>query len=286
MHELYILLKPFWNMKPACTIFLAIVFFCIPCKSVAQDKESVEIYWTEDNLIKVFAKNTNFYPVTAEVNFDLTNLKSTKKLPIVINIPALSEVLITNLQKKSVNYSWGFETKMKFYMGDIHARHDDNFAYRLPYKMGTEHRLAQGFDGEYSHKGDERYALDFDLPTGTEVYAARDGIVVDLQKKHNRGGAFEFYLPFANYVTIMHSDGTFADYTHLRKNGVTVQIGDEVRMGQHIGYSGATGFASGPHLHFAVRKAVRGGRYITLPVKFRTRGGIVELQEGELYTSY
>lgn len=273
-------------MKLAHTFIFVVILCCIPCKNLAQSKESVELYWEGENPVKVFARNSNIYPVTVEVKFDLTNLESVKRNPVIMGVPALSEVLVTNLHKKEIHLGWSFDTEVKFYMGDVNARHDDRFVYRLPYRTGSEYRLAQGFDGHYSHKGEQRYALDFELPTGTEVYAARGGIVVDLEKQHHRGGTLEFYLPFANYVTIMHNDGTFADYVHLRKDGVTVQIGDEVRIGQHIGYSGATGFASGPHLHFSVKRVIRGGRYVTIPVKFRTNDGIVELLEGKLYTSY
>ncbi|WP_277619852.1 M23 family metallopeptidase [Chryseobacterium angstadtii] len=48
----------------------------------------------------------------------------------------------------------------------------------------------------------------------------------------------------------MHPDGTFAQYYHLKQNGVKVNIGDQVKKGDVIGLSGNTGWSKGPHLHF------------------------------------
>lgn len=93
-------------------------------------------------------------------------------------------------------------------------------------------------------------------------------------------------MEFANYITVLHNDGTFADYSHLRYKSVIVQLGQQVERGQIIGYSGATGYATGPHLHFVVKKAKKGGGFISIPVEFTTLKGIQELREGEKYVGY
>ncbi|MEX2362045.1 MAG: M23 family metallopeptidase, partial [Balneolaceae bacterium] len=141
-------------------------------------------------------------------------------------------------------------------------------------------------EGAYSHKGDLRYSLDFSLSLSDEIYAARGGVVVALEESNDRGGSLVQYMEYANYITILHDDGTFADYSHLMKNGVDVEIGQKVRMGQLIGFSGATGYASGPHLHFVVKKTKKGGGYISIPIKFTTKDGIISLQEGQSYLGY
>jgi murein DD-endopeptidase MepM/ murein hydrolase activator NlpD len=79
----------------------------------------------------------------------------------------------------------------------------------------------------------------------------------------------EKYGGRANYVRILHADGTMGLYAHLEEGGVLVQVGQHVRAGQEIGLSGNTGFTTGPHLHFAVQ-VNRGMRLESIP--FRMNG--------------
>lgn len=94
------------------------------------------------------------------------------------------------------------------------------------------------------HKG-----LDIGVPSGTEVLAPEDGIVVDSDK--NRGTC-------GGYIQIKHNNGLITKYCHLKK--VMVKPKDNVVLGQVIGLSGGgesdygKGETSGAHLHFEVKK--------------------------------
>ncbi|WP_240725176.1 peptidoglycan DD-metalloendopeptidase family protein [Mangrovimicrobium sediminis] len=79
---------------------------------------------------------------------------------------------------------------------------------------------------------------DYAAPTGTPVYAAGDGRVVKSGYSSANG----------NYVFIRHGDQFETKYLHLSKRRATV--GQKVTQGQVIGNVGATGLASGPHLHY------------------------------------
>jgi murein DD-endopeptidase MepM/ murein hydrolase activator NlpD len=92
------------------------------------------------------------------------------------------------------------------------------------------------------------------MPIGTPVTAAREGIVAVVRADSEIGGADRKFLEDANFVSIYHADGTIANYLHLNTNGVVVKEGQHVKKGEMIGYSGNTGFSSGPHLHFEVLK--------------------------------
>jgi len=156
----------------------------------------------------------------------------------------------------------------------------DNYVYDLPYAKGTRHRIVQGYGGLFSHKN--KAALDFGMPIGTPVYAARGGVVYSFKDDSDEGGPFSKYQRKANYIIIKHSDGSFGCYWHLQKNGVVVKKGS-VEAGQLIGYSGNTGFVLWPHLHFAVKRKLNYEMNSFVRTKFRTTKGIVLLNRGITY---
>ncbi|MHC4663496.1 MAG: M23 family metallopeptidase [Planctomycetota bacterium] len=114
-----------------------------------------------------------------------------------------------------------------------------------------------------SHRGWERYAVDFYGEKGTPVYAARDGTVVEVKQDSRKGGNNDMYIADANYVVIRHSDSTYALYLHLQHNSVPVKVGDRISAGKRIGRIGVTGWTTGPHLHFHVHNGIT-----AIPVAF------------------
>jgi murein DD-endopeptidase MepM/ murein hydrolase activator NlpD len=88
--------------------------------------------------------------------------------------------------------------------------------------------------------------IDIGAPVGTPIYASADGEVIISRSGGWNGG-------YGNYVVIRHSNGTQTLYSHNSKNAVAV--GDTVKQGDIIGFIGATGKATGPHLHFEIRGA-------------------------------
>ncbi|CAM9771197.1 unnamed protein product, partial [Sphacelaria rigidula] len=114
-------------------------------------------------------------------------------------------------------------------------------------------RCIQGNNTQYTHHGYLRHAFDFKLRRGSQILAARDGVVAHVCDHFREGGACERLLPRSNFVAIRHpQDGTYTRYIHLMPGGVLVCVGQEVRAGQPIALSGNTGFSSVPHLHFDV----------------------------------
>ena len=120
--------------------------------------------------------------------------------------------------------------------------------YHLPFKVGERYLVNQGNTSGFGHSGFWRFGYDFDMPVGTEIYAARSGTVVYMFEDATDG-----VRTLTNLITIEHQDGTVALYSHLTRNGSFVEIGDEVQRGDLIGLSGDTGNTGGlPHLHFSV----------------------------------
>lgn len=141
--------------------------------------------------------------------------------------------------------------------------------YSLPVEE-SHYELGQGFHGGFSHDDEaNRYAVDLIVPEGTAVLAARAGVVTQTRAGYSEGGVDPSYAKRVNLIRILHDDGSMALYAHLQENGVVVRPGQRVTLGQVIGYTGNTGYSSGPHLHFAVQ--VNGGMQL-VSVPFRMIG--------------
>ena len=108
-------------------------------------------------------------------------------------------------------------------LGRVDADHDDGYLYRLPYGDAVSFPIIQGYGARLSHRGAERFTLDFGMPVGTQVHAARDGVVVLVEDSHDVGCAREECGRFANFVVVLHSDGTTGEYFHLERGSVQVR---------------------------------------------------------------
>ncbi|WP_105169568.1 M23 family metallopeptidase [Pseudoalteromonas sp. T1lg23B] len=130
------------------------------------------------------------------------------------------------------------------------AQEDSN--YVLPYQTGETYKVLVS-TGHYrtENQGVGLYAIDFVIPIGSKIVAARDGEVVSLREIYQDYNGEDLK---ENYIFIRHDDGTIARYFHLTHKGVLVNEGDKVKAGEVIGLSGNTGQSGGPHLHFDVQK--------------------------------
>src|SRR3989339_1696584 len=139
--------------------------------------------------------------------------------------------------------------------------------YILPFN-NIEVVITQGYNGPWTHRKirantDQSYSSDFALPVGTEVTAAREGIVklvYDMGDSVYRGYDFSEGSKFiANMVNISLDDGTIASYQHFEKGSVSSRLkeGDFVKQSQVIGRTGLSGWVGPiPHLHFMVYEEV------------------------------
>ena len=160
---------------------------------------------------------------------------------------------------------------------------DSSFVYALPFEKDKTRLLVQGYFGKFSHK--ERAALDFKMKKGTNVLAARGGIVVRVKEDGEKGGLKSKYRKEGNNIVIQHPDNSRSGYWHLQKNGALVNVGDTVKMGQVIGLSGNTGYTSGPHLHFIVWRYNEKKQWQQVATRFQTSKGIRYLRAWKWYRS-
>lgn len=280
-------------MKPSIQSFLIPLFLFFLYPGIAADlyaqapkeEKSVEVNSVRTNdTFHLNATNKNPYSITLTIEVMGDNFKLNTRQPVtkIIEPNSTKHLLSVFADDKEKNFK--FNTSYKWIMGNTRAHHDDSYVYSLPFSKGKSYRVGQSYDGDFSHNGNIRYSVDFMMPLKSQIRAARSGYVVQLKEDSNRGGTAETFKNESNFVVIEHEDGTFAEYAHLSENGVLVNLGQKVYEGQIIGLSGNTGYSSGPHLHFMVLKVKEDGTNESLPVRFKTKTGILEqLVEGQFY---
>jgi murein DD-endopeptidase MepM/ murein hydrolase activator NlpD len=163
---------------------------------------------------------------------------------------------------KDLDYRW------EIALGSPQAQHHPSRPYRVPFAVGATFMVSQAFPDAITHTTpDSMYAVDIAVPDGTQIYAAREGTVINVRHDGFRGGLSPAMMDQANVVEILHDDGTIAMYAHLHWDSIRVHIGEHVDRGEYIANSGSTGFSSGPHLHFCVQR--NGGTLpLAVPIEF------------------
>ena len=122
------------------------------------------------------------------------------------------------------------------------------------YSMNRKHPI---FKTRKPHQG-----VDYAAPTGTPVKAVGDGTI----EKAGWGKGF------GNMVILKHSGGLESMYSHLSGFASGAKRGARVKQGQVIGYVGATGYATGPHLDFRLKQ---NGKYVNPAKVVAPRGGSI-----------
>ncbi len=88
------------------------------------------------------------------------------------------------------------------------------------------------------------YGVDYAAPTGTPIKAIGNGTVIAISRSKSAG----------KYVKIRHMNGYESSYLHMSRYAKGIRTGKKVSQGQTIGYVGSTGYATGPHLDFRIKR--------------------------------
>lgn len=117
-------------------------------------------------------------------------------------------------------------------------------AWPLPVNAKQKFTSGYGMRSDPFHgKAGFHNGVDLSAPTGTPVYATADGVVSEVGSGSRLG----------TFVRITHRDGTESTYGHMSRE--LVRQGQQVRQHQQIGAVGSTGRSTGPHLHYAMKRA-------------------------------
>ncbi len=280
-----------WRVSLTVLLVLAFVCFFVCSVNACPEDHSVRIdHRQSGQQVVLFVPPGGALDATITVQLQLENLVSSAGDTFTTDMRYRQDpshpLDLTLLRMINANQRYRYHYDFHFRIGNLGGKPDLNYVYALPFQIGEGHRINQSYFGEFSHQRgtDDEYAIDFDMPQGTTICAARAGYVVAARSDSNAGGPTEEFRNCANYVVIRHNDGGYAEYLHLQPGGALVQAGQYVQVGQPIALSGATGFCRGPHLHFSVYVPVSGFRKQSVPVLIATSQGVCpQLMYGYFY---
>ena len=248
-----------------------------PSRGVLRERyapDSLHVLLTYENKaprrLSFYIKNLAPDNLDVTIHFNLNNMKSSASLPIHRIIPpGPIEILLTQISPENGSREYSYNLNYRLYQGDPSAKNTGT--YRFPFESGNSFQITNGFFGARAHK--DKHAVDLPMPAGTRITAARGGLVASVKEDSGVGGPEPSFIGKGNYVRILHEDGTYGTYAHFRLNGVQVEPGQRVQAGDFLGYSGNTGYSTGPHLHFEIKRANGQGGFTTLPWKFTGPNG-------------
>jgi murein DD-endopeptidase MepM/ murein hydrolase activator NlpD len=267
-------------------LFAFLILLAVSANGAEPFPSNVHFIKQQDgNTITVRAESKYLSEFTVTLEATLENMTPSRPVPFTVDSAGRNSFVLVRFTPTVKGRRWHYDYQPYWAFGGRRESTNNDADYAMPFGPGR-YVVMQGPRGSFSHfagTGSEN-AVDWTVPEGTVVRAAREGRVVGVRQDSNIGGADPRFRPFANYVIVKHADGTFAEYVHLQKNGAFVHIGDEVKVGQRIGLSGKTGFASKPHLHFDVFQAIDGKRKLSLPFRLKTdHGTFTEFIRGQSY---
>jgi murein DD-endopeptidase MepM/ murein hydrolase activator NlpD len=217
--------------------------------------------------VRLIAKNRGYAPVSVTIIFDRDfseNITWDFNKSHALVVPPRSEMEVARFDPINIRIKYKVAWYSRWHIGDYTARHVYAEGYRLPFSEKIPARAVE--PDETAVNQYKRNEVVFRMPANAGVLAARDGLVVRIDKN--------------NTLDIVHDDSTIATYDHLGEIAQGIRVGKAVKAGDLLGFAQAA--ADQAYLRFAVwrpeQRAVDGVaihessvfQAVSLPVRFRT----------------
>lgn len=231
----------------------------------------------EAGVARIIAHNSAAVPVTVKLELtEQANLHTDQALPVAATVQPGSEQTILMLERVDHSLPWSYRYRWNWTEGAIEPKPEPATETRpavgadllLPYSPGFAFQVGDRLDDDPSHNEPE--AIDWVIPAGTQVNAARGGTVATIGTGSD------------GFLKILHEDGTIGCYGGLEK--VRVRFGDPVERGELLGLVATPEVFRTAHLHFHVLRATEEATKRLVPLTFATaNGGGVALEPGGVY---
>lgn len=185
----------------------------------------------------------------------LDNMKSDKSLPFRKEVaPGTSQLL--RLSPENRNNPVKFSYNAGYLKGCEKPNPSPSFTYLLPLAPGKETQAYEMQNLQKSKPGEPEirdwYLVRFKMNPGDTIYAARRGIVNELDVSSGLNDSGSTNIGGGNFIEIYHGDCSFGRYGIIRKNGALVKPGQQVEAGTPIGLVGGDRYGRGSEIRFSV----------------------------------
>jgi hypothetical protein len=216
----------------------------------------------------------------------LNNATADHVLPFEAEVkPGVSKLLVltpvNTQQEVKINY------KSSYRKGCIDPVVNPDYVYLLPVAPGVETQAYRIPNTHGTGPGiqDSGYSVRLRANLGDTIYAARRGVVTDVDVSNTENDAGATTTTNWNFIEIVHADCSFAQYGILKKDGALVRAGQTVEAGTPIGIVGGDRYGRGSEIRFSVT-SYPGLTNTGIPLLFWTKGnGKGQLKHGATYYS-
>jgi hypothetical protein len=230
-------------------IFLLLVSFHISVSA----QRIIEVTYKQDQKgAYVFScVNNAFCNYILDIGFtSFTNVKSDQALPFHAEIkPGYNKLF--SIAAIDPQAGVQFKYQSSFQKGCIHPEVNRDFTYLLPITPGSQTQVYEMSPVKPTDSA-SWYVLRMKMKSGDTIYAARKGIVNDVQDQNGANDAGQASIGTENFIEIAQADCSFARYGILKKNSALVKPGQLVKAGQPIGLVGGDMYGRGSDLRFSV----------------------------------
>jgi murein DD-endopeptidase MepM/ murein hydrolase activator NlpD len=205
----------------------------------------------------------------------LFNYYSIPVFTLPFNITVITFIfLLSMLYYKEFNYNIKYtpEESLSSYLSSVFRFGTNMIKISLPFS--GEWSVYQAFDGEWTHKGNYKYAYDFVKVKNAKTYKNEgsilsdyyafgesilspvSGYVVDARDDlvDNVIGEVDRVNNWGNYIIIKSDLGFFVEISHLMQHSLMAKVGDYVKLNQVIAKCGNSGYSPEPHIHIQVQE--------------------------------
>jgi hypothetical protein len=219
------------------------------------------------------------------------NVKSDQPLPFHAEVkPGYNKLFTITAIDPQVPVQIKFSTAHQ--KGCMHPMVRPDFTYLYPITPGKSAQVYELSPGR-SPDSSSWYVLRLRMKAGDTIYAARKGIVNEVQDQDGANDAGQASIGTENYIEITQADCSFARYGILKKNSSLVKPGQSVKAGQPIGLVGGDAYGRGSDIRFSVyyyqeeneTPSTGNGRHYIVMQIWTKNNGKGKLKHGAVYIS-